>query len=107
MSQGEVLMRKLPRLSSPSPSPGGHKGEGKAKAPAFLILRCERLVTLEPTGEVAFGIPPSPRGLIAVPLVKNFTQSYESGRRAVGLYSGRKRLFKSRTRVSQTKSLAP
>ncbi len=29
-------------------------------------------VSLEPSGEVAFGIPPSPRGLIAVPLVKSF-----------------------------------
>jgi LysR family transcriptional regulator, nitrogen assimilation regulatory protein len=33
-------------------------------------------VSLEPTGEVAFGIPPSPRGLIAVPLVKNFNAAY-------------------------------
>jgi LysR family transcriptional regulator, nitrogen assimilation regulatory protein len=33
-------------------------------------------VSLEPAGEVAFGIPPSPRGLIAVPLVKRFNASY-------------------------------
>jgi LysR family transcriptional regulator, nitrogen assimilation regulatory protein len=33
-------------------------------------------VSLEPSGEVAFGIPPSPRGLIAVPLVKSFNASY-------------------------------
>jgi LysR family nitrogen assimilation transcriptional regulator len=33
-------------------------------------------VTLEPAGEVAFGIPPSPRGLIAVPLVKTFNAAY-------------------------------
>lgn len=30
---------------------------------------------LEPTGEVAFGIPPSPRRLIAVPLVKHFARA--------------------------------
>jgi LysR family transcriptional regulator, nitrogen assimilation regulatory protein len=33
-------------------------------------------VTLEPAGEVAFGIPPSPRGLIAVPLIKKFNAAY-------------------------------
>jgi LysR family nitrogen assimilation transcriptional regulator len=33
-------------------------------------------VSLEPSGEVAFGIPPSPRGLIAVPLVRNFHAAY-------------------------------
>ena len=33
-------------------------------------------VSLEPSGEVAFGIPPSPRGLIAVPLVKGFNAAY-------------------------------
>ena len=33
-------------------------------------------VSLEPSGEVAFGIPPSPRGLIAVPLVKSFNTAY-------------------------------
>ena len=33
-------------------------------------------VSLEPSGEVAFGIPPSPRGLIAIPLVKSFNASY-------------------------------
>jgi LysR family transcriptional regulator, nitrogen assimilation regulatory protein len=33
-------------------------------------------VALEPSGEVAFGIPPSPRGLIAVPLVKSFNAAY-------------------------------
>jgi LysR family nitrogen assimilation transcriptional regulator len=33
-------------------------------------------VSLEPAGEVAFGIPPSPRGLIAVPLVKAFNTTY-------------------------------
>jgi LysR family transcriptional regulator, nitrogen assimilation regulatory protein len=32
--------------------------------------------SLEPTGEVAFGIPPSPRGLIAVPLVKQYNSTY-------------------------------
>ena len=33
-------------------------------------------VSLEPSGEVAFGIPPSPRGLIAVPLAKSFHVAY-------------------------------
>lgn len=32
--------------------------------------------SLEPAGEVAFGIPPSPRGLIAVPLVKQYNSAY-------------------------------
>src|ERR1700744_1671835 len=32
--------------------------------------------SLEPTGEVAFRIPPSPRGLIAVPLVKRYSSAY-------------------------------
>ena len=33
-------------------------------------------VSVEPTGEVAFGIPPSPRSLVAVPLVKQFNAAY-------------------------------
>jgi len=33
-------------------------------------------VSLEPAGEVAFGIPPSPRGLLAVPLVKQYNTDY-------------------------------
>jgi LysR family transcriptional regulator, nitrogen assimilation regulatory protein len=33
-------------------------------------------VSIEPAGEVAFGIPPSPRGLIAVPLVKQYSSDY-------------------------------
>lgn len=32
--------------------------------------------SVEPSGEVAFGIPPSPRGLIAVPLIKAFNKAY-------------------------------
>jgi LysR family transcriptional regulator, nitrogen assimilation regulatory protein len=32
--------------------------------------------SVEPSGEVAFGIPPSPRGLIAVPLIKTFNKAY-------------------------------
>src|SRR3954447_24087757 len=44
--------------------------------------------SVEPSGEVAFGIPPSPRGLIAVPLIKTFNKaylasSYASSRRRV------------------------
>jgi LysR family nitrogen assimilation transcriptional regulator len=31
---------------------------------------------VEPTGEVAFGIPPSPRNLLGVELVKRFTKAY-------------------------------
>jgi LysR family nitrogen assimilation transcriptional regulator len=34
------------------------------------------MASLEPTGEVAFGIPPSPRSLIAVPLIKRFVTKY-------------------------------
>ena len=37
--------------------------------------RCRRGL-LEPSGEVAFGIPPSPRGLIAVPLVQAYNAAY-------------------------------
>jgi LysR family transcriptional regulator, nitrogen assimilation regulatory protein len=33
-------------------------------------------VSVEPSGEVAFGIPPSPRGLIAVPLIRSFNKAY-------------------------------
>jgi LysR family nitrogen assimilation transcriptional regulator len=33
-------------------------------------------VSVEPAGEVAFGVPPSPRGLIAVPLVKHYNNAY-------------------------------
>ncbi len=32
--------------------------------------------SIEPSGEVAFGIPPSPRALLAVPLIKNFCNAY-------------------------------
>lgn len=32
--------------------------------------------SVEPAGEVAFGIPPSPRALIAVPLIKRFARAY-------------------------------
>ena len=31
---------------------------------------------VEPSGEIAFGIPPSPRSLLAVPLIKRFARSY-------------------------------
>ena len=34
---------------------------------------------VEPSGEAAFGIPPSPRGLIAVPLIKTFSKAYPRG----------------------------
>lgn len=32
--------------------------------------------SVEPSGEVAFGIPPSPRALIAVPLIQRFARKY-------------------------------
>lgn len=32
--------------------------------------------SLEPSGEIAFGIPPSPRTLIAVPLIERFTKKH-------------------------------
>lgn len=31
---------------------------------------------VEPIGEIAFGIPPSPRSLLAVPLIERFTRTY-------------------------------
>ena len=32
--------------------------------------------SVEPSGEVAFGIPPSPRSLLAVPLIERFAKAY-------------------------------
>jgi LysR family transcriptional regulator, nitrogen assimilation regulatory protein len=41
------------------------------------LLRTEVVAaSLEPVGEIAFGIPPSPRGLIAVPLVKQYSAAH-------------------------------
>ena len=35
---------------------------------------------VEPTGEIAFGIPPSPRALLGVPLIERFARSYPGTR---------------------------
>jgi LysR family nitrogen assimilation transcriptional regulator len=45
----------------------------------FKVLREEVISTLaDPTGEVAFGIPPSPRKLLAVPLLTRYSASFPS-----------------------------
>lgn len=43
----------------------------------FLALKGDiAAASVEPSGEVAFGIPPSPRTLIAVPLIERFTSKH-------------------------------
>ncbi|MDO9413565.1 MAG: LysR family transcriptional regulator [Pseudolabrys sp.] len=53
-----------------------HEGLQSIERQLRLLKSDVAAVTLEPSGEVAFGIPPSPRGLIAVPLVKKFNAAY-------------------------------
>jgi LysR family nitrogen assimilation transcriptional regulator len=53
-----------------------HEGLQSIERQLRLLKTDVAAVSLEPAGEVAFGIPPSPRGLIAVPLVKAFHASY-------------------------------
>jgi len=53
-----------------------HEGLQSIERQLRLLKTDVAAVSVEPSGEVAFGIPPSPRGLIAVPLVKAFNASY-------------------------------
>ena len=53
-----------------------HEGLQSIERQLRMLKNDVTAVSLEPSGEVAFGIPPSPRGLIAVPLVKEFNAAY-------------------------------
>jgi LysR family nitrogen assimilation transcriptional regulator len=53
-----------------------HEGLQSIERQLRLLKTDVAAVSVEPSGEVAFGIPPSPRGLIAVPLVKAFNAAY-------------------------------
>jgi LysR family transcriptional regulator, nitrogen assimilation regulatory protein len=53
-----------------------HEGLQSIERQLRLLKTNVTAVSVEPTGEVAFGVPPSPRGLIAVPLVKQFNAAY-------------------------------
>jgi LysR family nitrogen assimilation transcriptional regulator len=53
-----------------------HEGLQSIERQLRLLKTDVAAVSIEPSGEVAFGIPPSPRGLIAVPLVKAFNATY-------------------------------
>jgi LysR family nitrogen assimilation transcriptional regulator len=53
-----------------------HEGLQSIERQLRLLKTDVAAVSVEPSGEVAFGIPPSPRGLIAVPLVNAFNAAY-------------------------------
>jgi LysR family transcriptional regulator, nitrogen assimilation regulatory protein len=53
-----------------------HEGLQSIERQLRLLKTDVTAVSIEPSGEVAFGIPPSPRGLIAVPLVKQYHSAY-------------------------------
>ena len=53
-----------------------HEGLQSIERQLRLLKTDVAAVSVEPSGEVAFGIPPSPRGLIAVPLMKAFNAAY-------------------------------
>jgi LysR family nitrogen assimilation transcriptional regulator len=53
-----------------------HDGLQSIERQLRLLKTDVTAVSVEPAGEVAFGIPPSPRGLIAVPLVKQYNSTY-------------------------------
>jgi LysR family nitrogen assimilation transcriptional regulator len=53
-----------------------HEGLQSIERQLRLLKNDVAAVSLEPSGEIAFGTPPSPRGLIAVPLVKSFNTAY-------------------------------
>jgi LysR family nitrogen assimilation transcriptional regulator len=53
-----------------------HEGLQSIERQLRLLKTDVTAVSVEPSGEVAFGIPPSPRGLIAVPLVKRYHAAY-------------------------------
>jgi LysR family nitrogen assimilation transcriptional regulator len=53
-----------------------HEGLQSVDRQLRLLKTDIAAVSMEPTGEVAFGIPPSPRGLLAVPLVEQYHATY-------------------------------
>jgi DNA-binding transcriptional LysR family regulator len=53
-----------------------HEGLQSIERQLRLLKTDVTAVSVEPAGEVAFGIPPSPRGLIAVPLVRQYSSDY-------------------------------
>src|SRR5262249_21424243 len=53
-----------------------HDGLQSIERQLRLLRTNVAAVSVEPTGEVAFGVPPSPRKLIAVPLVKQYNAEY-------------------------------
>ena len=53
-----------------------HEGLQSVDRQLRLLKTDIAAVSIEPTGEVAFGIPPSPRGLLAVPLVEQYRATY-------------------------------
>jgi LysR family nitrogen assimilation transcriptional regulator len=53
-----------------------HEGLQSIERQLRLLKTDVTAVSVEPSGEVAFGIPPSPRGLIGVPLVKQYHNAY-------------------------------
>ena len=53
-----------------------HEGLQSIERQLRLLKTDVAAVSIEPSGEVAFGIPPSPRSLMAVPLVKRFNAAY-------------------------------
>jgi LysR family nitrogen assimilation transcriptional regulator len=53
-----------------------HEGLQSIERQLRLLKTDVAAVAVEPAGEVAFGIPPSPRGPIAVPLVRQYHAAY-------------------------------
>lgn len=53
-----------------------HEGLQSIERQLRMLKTDVTAVSLEPSGEVALGIPPSPRGLLAVPLVKQYSGVY-------------------------------
>jgi LysR family nitrogen assimilation transcriptional regulator len=53
-----------------------HEGLQSIERQLRLLKTDVTAVSVEPAGEVVFGIPPSPRSLIAVPLVKQYNKTY-------------------------------
>jgi LysR family nitrogen assimilation transcriptional regulator len=53
-----------------------HEGLQSIERQMRLLKHDVAAVSVEPSGEVAFGIPPSPRGLIAIPLIRGFSVVY-------------------------------
>jgi LysR family nitrogen assimilation transcriptional regulator len=53
-----------------------HEGLQSIERQLRLLKTDVAAVSLEPSGEVALGIPPSPRRLLAVPLIKQYSVAY-------------------------------